>query len=211
MATPAVLALRCAWSRLRSLRADLADLRRQATHDALTGLLNRAGFTDRATALVASPPVALVVALVDLDGFKQINDQYGHGVGDVALMATAGHLRRVCGPDGFASRLGGDEFVVVLPATEAGERLTAISHGLRVQVTDDVTVTVAGSVGAAFVTAPADLTTVLAHADAAMYRAKQAGGGVAFHDAARDDDTATARPLVRTRDLSAVPVLKAVA
>jgi diguanylate cyclase (GGDEF)-like protein len=90
------------------------QLRHQATHDALTGLANRALFDERLDAVTG--PAA--VLLVDLDGFKSINDTHGHHAGDVILTAVADRLRRCVPASATAARLGGDEFAVLLPGAD---------------------------------------------------------------------------------------------
>jgi diguanylate cyclase (GGDEF)-like protein len=104
------------------------QLRHQATHDALTGLANRALFDERLDASTG----AAAVLLVDLDGFKEINDTYGHHAGDAVLVAVADRLRRCVPASATAARLGGDEFAVLLPGADAAaarglaDRFTAL-------------------------------------------------------------------------------------
>jgi GGDEF domain-containing protein len=95
--------------------ADLLErLAYQASHDPLTGLANRTFFTERlAEAVRAGGPVTVV--LVDLDGFKQVNDTLGHHAGDLMLVAVADRLRRSVRAGDTVARLGGDEFAMLLP------------------------------------------------------------------------------------------------
>lgn len=182
----------------------LAAARFEATHDGLTGLYNRVGFTEIVGSLLARRDAAPVtVALVDLDRFKPINDMYGHAAGDRVLVAVAGELRRIAGRDGVVGRLGGDEFALAVPAGAVGVLPTV---SVPVAVSETVTVEVSASVGVAFADGAADLRVLLGRADAAMYRAKRSGAGTAVYDDRLDDDTAPipgARPPIRTRDLSA--------
>ncbi|WP_253194098.1 GGDEF domain-containing protein [Gordonia sp. i37] len=86
-----------------------------ANTDALTGALNRRGFTVAADGIVAAtPPVA--VMMLDVDRFKQINDAYGHSVGDAILSRLAARVQELAGPDAVVGRLGGDEFAIALRA-----------------------------------------------------------------------------------------------
>ncbi|HWS38429.1 MAG TPA: GGDEF domain-containing protein [Actinoplanes sp.] len=152
-----------------------ADLQYQATHDHLTGLTNRKYLYERAAGWGRTgAPVALL--LIDLDGFKQINDRFGHAVGDEVLVEVAGVLTTVVPPEHTASRLGGDEFAVVLEpapslaaATAAGERIVALVSAAG---------RVGASVGLAYEPAGrATLGSMLSDADAALYRAKATGKG----------------------------------
>jgi diguanylate cyclase (GGDEF)-like protein/PAS domain S-box-containing protein len=149
------------------------QLRHQATHDDLTGLANRTLLHDRLTQVVDG---VAAVLLVDLDGFKAVNDTHGHHVGDAVLVAVADRLRAVVPPGGTAARIGGDEFAVLLPdldaetARQVGDRFLAllaepvVVHQQRLRVR--------ASVGVAEGLA-ADRETLLRHADAAMYAAKR--------------------------------------
>jgi diguanylate cyclase (GGDEF)-like protein len=110
----------CAWAaREQELRQD--ELARLSRTDALTGVLNRRGFDERFDAELASAqrgdaPLALVV--LDLDGFKRVNDTYGHAAGDELLCWVVGELDEVVRPGDSIGRLGGDEFAVLLPGTD---------------------------------------------------------------------------------------------
>jgi diguanylate cyclase (GGDEF)-like protein len=94
-------------------------LRHQAEHDVLTGLVNRRGLADR---MRAAGPGDVGVLLIDLDGFKEINDSYGHASGDAVLVHVAARLRECLGAGDLPARLGGDEFAVLL---EHGDRAAA--------------------------------------------------------------------------------------
>ncbi len=145
-----------------------------ATHDPLTGVRNRRGLTDL---LSAHPDAALLIC--DLDHFKQVNDRYGHDVGDRVLARFGELLRELSRADDVPMRLGGEEFCVILPATDregairAAERLRAeTSRRMQGLIPDPITV----SIGVA--TNPdgsLDPHTLLATADRGLYAAKQAG------------------------------------
>jgi diguanylate cyclase (GGDEF)-like protein len=142
---------------LTTLQETRRALQHQATHDGLTGLPNRA----------------------HLDGFKQVNDTYGHAAGDRLLHEIGGRLTVAAGPGAVAGRLGGDEFLILLPGAGTAE-VTATRERVReavhrpVGLGDGVEVTVGVSVGVALRPAggEAALDRLAAEADAAMYREK---------------------------------------
>ena len=104
--------------------AEQSDLEARANHDPLTGLLNRAALHALLDDRLARA-VPTMVAYLDLDGFKAVNDTWGHERGDQLLAAVAGALDDACGPDDRISRLGGDEFVVV---TDPGHSYEALGN-----------------------------------------------------------------------------------
>ncbi|MEU4240579.1 GGDEF domain-containing protein [Actinoplanes sp. NPDC026619] len=150
-------------------------LEHAAFHDPLTGLPNRAQLW-RQFAEAADDEYA--VLLVDLDGFKAVNDTYGHLAGDELLCRVAERLRHVCGPEATVARLGGDEFAALLPHTGAG-RATEVATAIRECFGWEVPlstgpVRVGGSVGCALGGPGFSPDHVLAEADAAMYAEKHA-------------------------------------
>ena len=166
--------------RLLAERAALhQQLLRQATHDGLTGLPNRAALLDR---LARPAPSGRALLFVDLDGFKPVNDRLGHVVGDQLLHAVAARLAGCLRDGDLAARLGGDEFAVLLH----GEDAEAIAEAAARRVLAALTlpfalsagqVTVGASIGIATSAPAASLTgdDLLRRADAAMYAAKRAG------------------------------------
>ena len=152
------------------------ELRHQATHDALTGLPNRALLQARARQ--AAPGSRLGVLLIDLDGFKQVNDAYGHHAGDQVLIAVARRVTALLGASGTVARLGGDEFAVLLPGADpiaAGVLAEVIAAAVAEPIALDghpTVVSVGASVGVACGD-PADADGMLRDADAGMYRNKQ--------------------------------------
>ncbi|WP_116452171.1 sensor domain-containing diguanylate cyclase [Blastococcus litoris] len=157
------------------------ELRRQAQTDPLTGLLNRAAFSDRlatATAAIdaAAPPAVL---FVDVDDFKAVNDSLGHAAGDELLLAVAARLTADVRADDVVARLGGDEFAVLLSDAD-GERLRDVADRLLASLRAPMaiagtTVSVTASIGGAL-GARGDTAERLLHAaDTAMYRAKRSG------------------------------------
>ena len=160
---------------------DLRDVRAQARTDELTGLPNRRAMYDGWGGLLSGGvPCSLV--LLDLDGFKEINDGLGHAAGDRLLQEVAGRLRTVAGGAAGVARLGGDEFAVLVHGgAAAGE---AVARRLRSALeppcwVDDVRMQVGGSFGIA--SGPAStvaLPELLRCADVAMYEAKRTRAGV---------------------------------
>nr|BFE71599.1 hypothetical protein GCM10020092_049000 [Actinoplanes digitatis] len=136
--------------------------------------------------------VALMV--VDLNGFKAVNDTMGHHAGDRVLVESGRRLAAGVGGDGVVARLGGDEFAVLLPrvtgaaaATELAEVLVAALR--RDFVLDEGPAAISGSLGIALGPMHGTGDELFRHADAAMYRAKGNGGGVAVYDSAADAET----------------------
>jgi diguanylate cyclase (GGDEF)-like protein len=167
---------------VRQLASREADLRHRATHDALTGLPNRTLLLERLQAIARAGPVG--VLLIDLDGFKQVNDAWGHDTGDALLVEVAGRLSAGVRAADTAARIGGDEFVVVVQAGADAvndvavrllESLTA-PYALGPCVVRDI----GASVGVATLSegecAAADCERALRRADQAMYVAKRGGG-----------------------------------
>jgi diguanylate cyclase (GGDEF)-like protein len=175
---------RAAQARTRHAMFETAEARReaerfreQARRDPLTGLHNRRYVDEFLPVLLARTPA--VVAMVDLDHFKRINDACSHQVGDRVLVAVAGLLRDAAAP-GFAARLGGEEFLVVLTGlddADAVRRLDTLRRTIAEQhwapLTGELPVTV--SLGAATAELGSDPSPALARADAALYAAKRGG------------------------------------
>ena len=166
-----------------SERKELEEqLTRQAFHDGLTGLANRALFRDRvqhALAAAGRHPTGIAVLFLDLDGFKTVNDSLGHASGDVLLLATAQRLLSCVRPGDTVARLGGDEFAVLID--EASEQV-ATATAARVLKTLDEPVTIEGrevvvsaSIGIVFGDIGQGADELLRQADTAMYAAKAAG------------------------------------
>ena len=167
---------------------------RQARTDDLTGLLNRRGFgeeADRRLAADGAPPPALM--MIDLNGFKEVNDSLGHASGDHLLTVVAARLARSLPPETVVARLGGDEFGVVASGDRAALEATveAIQGCLALPIRLDSTrVRVTASVGVAV--APDDGVTreaLVRAADVAMYEAKRNQLSVAWYSAERDPHT----------------------
>jgi diguanylate cyclase (GGDEF)-like protein len=184
---------------LRSLLVTTSELRHLADHDALTGLLNRRRFEQELARHLAhvrryGPEGAVLV--LDLDGFKPVNDRFGHAAGDRLLARVAGVLRERLRATDVVARLGGDEFAILLPRADRSGAAAA-AHSLvetvRAEAVPDHASGVTISVGiiAFDARAPVVPEGVLAAADIAMYDAKAAGGdGWAFYAEARVTATA---------------------
>jgi diguanylate cyclase (GGDEF)-like protein len=182
-------------TRVVRLVADLASLaqtRQDALTDDLTGLANRRAFTQELDR-VAAEGAQVAVYLLDLDRFKEVNDRFGHAVGDRLLRRTASTLRSALPHGAALARLGGDEFALLLPrvdpdeAVRWGHSLAAVVHGVVVL---DGGGHVTASVGICLpsVTDVTDVSggELLRRADAAMYQAKSTGQVVRLYDDALD-------------------------
>ncbi|MCA2211790.1 sensor domain-containing diguanylate cyclase [Jidongwangia harbinensis] len=162
-----------------------ARLAYERQHDALTGLPNRMLFIERVDrALTERRPAEEKVAVlfIDLDGFKPINDAYGHAAGDALLTAVANRLADSARRGDVVCRFGGDEFLVLCAGLTDDQQAVAIADRLRIKIADPYqieghTVRVGSSIGVALQDRNTDGTTALIHhADLAMYQAKKAGG-----------------------------------
>jgi diguanylate cyclase (GGDEF)-like protein/PAS domain S-box-containing protein len=166
-------------------RAALADqLRRQAFHDPLTGLANRALLDDRTTqALARSQRTGSEVAIIaiDLDAFKLVNDGFGHRTGDVLLCAVSQRLRAAVRPGDTVARIGGDEFVVLMDPAPNAANATALAERIHKALLRDVDVEgtahrPTASIGVALGGTPqTDFEQLLSDASVALYCVKQAG------------------------------------
>lgn len=157
-----------------------------ATHDPLTGLLNRSGLTpDLEERLADRRGNNLVgVLFLDLDRLKVVNDSLGHSAGDEVLAIVADRLRTVVRDGDIIARFGGDEFVVVSSGLPAIRDLTGLAQrvldalGEPATLSDESNQMIGGSIGIAYVTkGTATAESLLRDADLAMYRAKEGGGG----------------------------------
>ncbi len=165
-----------------------ADLRHQAFHDGLTGLANRTLLREHLGHALSraqrGSPVA--VLLIDLDGFKEVNDNFGHAAGDHLLIVVAQRLRDAIRGADTAARLGGDEFAVLLDGMDAPEDALQVSERLLAAIqaplrVGDVEIQPCGSIGVAVWHGHATIDALLHDADIAMYAAKTAGKGRLAH------------------------------
>ncbi len=172
------------------------ELLRRANEDRLTGLVNRSFFIESIEATFRDPdtldfPYAL--AMLDLDGFKRINDTWGHDAGDAVLVQIADRLRRACRPGDVVARLGGDEFAIWCRRLRTRDTMAFLERvrGVfdePVQV-GDVSLPIAGSIGCTSTDRARDSLELLREADMAMYNAKGDGVGLirVFDEQMRDD------------------------
>ena len=152
------------------------QLRHQAMHDPLTNLPNRRQFKVRFDGVGPEEREYCAVMFIDLDGFKLVNDSYGHKLGDQLLIATASRLGSCLGPDSVLARQGGDEFLVLLngedPAKVAASMQAALDPPFQL---NDIEVFVSASMGIVCEVVGLDSDQAAQRADIAMYMAKQAG------------------------------------
>jgi diguanylate cyclase (GGDEF)-like protein/PAS domain S-box-containing protein len=156
-----------------------AELLHRAQHDPLTGLANRALLAQRIDDALIRQVRPSCLLFVDLDGFKAVNDQFGHAVGDQLLQQLAQRLTTLLRPQDVCARLGGDEFVVLCVDTQP-HQAEAIAERLRAAVAEPfaieglaITITAAIGVSASDVTTAIDPAHLLRQADARMYEAKR--------------------------------------
>ena len=173
-----------------SIRFDVTEKRKlmevlqwRADHDVLTGLPNRSLLYDRFKQSVATAHrnhSSLAVCILDLDGFKLINDRYGHAIGDRLLVEVSERLKKIIRGEDTVARFGGDEFVILLGLMHANELemamqriLTALSLAYTI---DGIELNISASIGVTiYPKDDADIDSLLRHADQAMYRAKLRG------------------------------------
>ena len=170
---------------LTSRQREEEELRLQASIDGLTGLANRGKFY-RCVETILNSPAPAAVLMIDLDGFKDVNDTLGHTLGDAILREVAKRLLQVAGSEDVVARIGGDEFAILLAnvtdshtAVQVAETMiTAIAQPIKV---DGHIVHVAASCGAALAPAQAqEALELVSDADLALFKAKSVGRGRVF-------------------------------
>ena len=174
-------------SMYEAFKKSIASLNYEASHDKLTGLYNRAGYD------VLSRSVDLgttAVLMIDADKFKDINDQYGHDVGDKILQKFARVLRKAFRSEDYICRIGGDEFVVFMMhvTDELRDLIILKTKQINSALADasDELPPASASIGIAFGHDAPDMETLLKHADEALYNVKENGrGGGSFYDPGR--------------------------
>lgn len=168
---------------IRQIRLFL-DMEHQARHDPLTGLFNRTALSEAYLSLGYSDDALTCVHCFDLDGFKDVNDRFGHAVGDALLTGIAGRLRENLDPPAIAVRIGGDEFVILQPDVRDPGHAEILARrvldilGAPYQIAGEE-ISIGISLGYTMaLSGSADLEHMMATADKASYRAKRNGGGI---------------------------------
>lgn len=182
------------YANLVSARRGEGQAIHDANHDSLTGLPNRMALTRGLEAAVRrGTPQSLAVIFLDLDGFKEVNDSYGHEMGDRLLQRVAVGFRTICSGRGLLARVGGDEFALVLETREAVNSAEEIAGRLVEYLQSPITIdgrviSIGTSVGIAFGERHAmTAEEMLRRADVAMYQAKELGRSrVALYDPSID-------------------------
>ena len=171
--------------RHRQMEKESERWREMARHDPLTGLANRKAFTETGLGILARARVdgsAGAVLVIDLDGFKPINDRFGHATGDQVLVQLAARLESTARTTDLVARLGGDEFAILCPNLHDPEHIGQFCNRLVAaigDIPDDICPGNALGASIGIATYPKDgydLHHILGQADRAMYAAKQAGG-----------------------------------
>ncbi|CAN7253930.1 GGDEF domain-containing protein [Rhizobium sp. LjRoot254] len=167
---------------IRDLSVSRDAFERLSRTDPLTGLMNRRAFVDVISALNAP----YVVAILDIDRFKVINDTYGHAAGDAVLVEVARELRRVLGRDAAVARLGGEEFGVILRDRAKDETIAVMdlvraALATRTFDVDGSEISVTFSAGVSRGDGKTGYSILLTHADKALYLAKASGRNRVVH------------------------------
>ena len=154
-----------------------AELQHRATHDALTGVLNRSAIIDAANRYLDNGGTVMIV--LDIDEFKRINDDFGHPAGDAVIFGITDCLRRVVGDSGVVGRVGGEEFTVLLPGHPL-DRACEIAEAMRQAIAATefpapVDRRITASFGISANPHGTSFDDAYGAADAALYRAKRSG------------------------------------
>jgi diguanylate cyclase (GGDEF)-like protein/PAS domain S-box-containing protein len=191
-----VTARRAAVEELRTRTSELERLHGQlkilASHDSLTGMINRRAFQEQTEWMLRNSArrlECLSLLMIDLDFFKRVNDRFGHGEGDRVLFAVAKTLQATCRQNDVSARYGGEEFAVALPDTdEAGSRVVAENFRAAVEGINDLKAPITASVGIVTLTpdtgtqfAPTLFADLINKADQALYVAKHNGRNQVCH------------------------------
>ena len=173
-----LVTLKKLWDQIDRQQEQLQDM---AMKDPLTGLYNRnflLSYAEKSIRQAHRHQHDLSLLVIDLDSFKQINDQFGHTVGDSVLIETSGILTKNCRKEDVAARFGGDEFLVLLPHCNLD--FAQEKAGLLLQMIGDLgndDMSVSASIGLAILQKDESFDDLFSHADKALYQAKEAGRG----------------------------------
>ncbi|KQQ57187.1 diguanylate cyclase [Pseudomonas sp. Leaf127] len=159
------------------LQALAEQLEYRATHDALTGVLNRGAVIEQARGMLQSTGAVLIV--LDIDHFKQVNDDFGHPAGDAVIRGIVECLHGIVGQGGIIGRVGGEEFTVLLPGGTLSEGL-ALAHAMCAAVAAHVFPApvdrrICASFGVSASPAGTCFDSAYSQADSALYKAKRGG------------------------------------
>ncbi len=187
----------------RRQRVAQAALEHHALHDALTDLPNRLMLREEIQKAIGTN-ASVVLLLLDIDNFKEVNDSFGHQLGDVLLRQMGARLREAVDGAPLIARLGGDEFAILLPGANVAVAQRTAHAMLRALeqpfLSDDHALEITASIGiAAFPDHATDAETLLRRADVAMYAAKRTGGTYAVYR--QEDDPYDASRLLLRADL----------
>jgi diguanylate cyclase (GGDEF)-like protein/PAS domain S-box-containing protein len=195
------------FSDIGRLKAQESQLTQMAYYDSLTELPNRTLLADRLIQGIAQTrrtASLMAICYLDLDGFKPVNDTWGHGAGDMVLVEIANRMRQIVRGGDTVARLGGDEFVLLLlgfsSETECEEAIRRLQRQISLPLTIlPEAISISASIGVTlFPNDEEDPDTLLRHADQAMYRAKQAGKNCfQVFDAEQDRSTRSRRDHVK--------------
>jgi len=173
----------------------VSKVHHQAYHDSLTGLPNRRSFEEHFSMLINDQSNnEFAILFCDLDGFKAVNDTYGHDVGDTVIKICATRMDNCITSSDYLARMGGDEFAVIVNLSNVEHEIGILAKRFLVSISEpinagDLRIQVGISIGISFF--PNDGTTfseLLNHADVAMYQAKHAGKGKILHYNKQDSD-----------------------
>lgn len=177
---------------LTETRKQAATIKRLAITDSLTGLANRQKMQDILNGLLRSESTAsstCALMILDLDGFKGVNDTLGHPVGDALLIKVAERLSITVGDSGFVGRLGGDEFQILLPGDRTERGLSELARRIVDKISapyilNGSTINISGSLGICLANGQSNPDFIIRNADLALYSAKRQGRGtfVFFED-----------------------------
>lgn len=155
-----------------------AEMQHQVTHDALTGLLSRRGFIERAEKFQPKKAAPLCMMFLDLDGFKTVNDTFGHRAGDQLLREVSNRLRACVPSSHVLARLGGDEFVILYQLSQTSTSPEVISANIISSFTPSFTIPTSVRIGVSigiYISHEANINDMLTCADTALYDAKNQG------------------------------------